>query len=225
MKKCWKCKKTKELNCFNKDSSRKDGYNCLCKECIKKYNLLNKDNIKKKKKEFYQKNKERIILRQKKYYIQHREEIIAYKKDYRKKYPEKRIEVDRKYYKSHYFLPQYKERKNKYARFRMNNNPQYRIAQNVSRLIYKAIKEKKQGLSWESLVGYNLDKLKQRLSLNFQDGMTWLNYGKWHIDHKKPRSLFNYNSFDSQSFKDCWSLANLQPLWAKDNIKKSNKFN
>jgi len=54
--------------------------------------------------------------------------------------------------------------------------------------------------------------------------MTWLNYGKWHIDHKKPKSLFKYNSYNEQAFKDCWSLANLQPLWAHDNISKSNKF-
>ena len=54
--------------------------------------------------------------------------------------------------------------------------------------------------------------------------MTWDNYGEWHIDHKKPKSLFDYDSPKDQAFKDCWSLANLQPLWAEDNKNKSNKF-
>ena len=49
------------------------------------------------------------------------------------------------------------------------------------------------------------------------------NYGKWHIDHIKPISSFNINGINSDDFKKCWSLNNLQPLWAKDNLQKGNK--
>ena len=54
--------------------------------------------------------------------------------------------------------------------------------------------------------------------------MTWGNYGKWHVDHIIPQAFFKYTSTDDVEFKYCWSLNNLQPLWAKDNIKKKDKI-
>ena len=56
--------------------------------------------------------------------------------------------------------------------------------------------------------------------------MSWDNYGRngWEIDHIKPISSFNFNSYKDKEFKECWSLENLQPLWAEENIRKSNKI-
>lgn len=55
--------------------------------------------------------------------------------------------------------------------------------------------------------------------------MNWNNYGSyWVIDHKKPKSLFKYYNPEDQAFRDCWCLANLQPLEVKENLNKSNKF-
>jgi len=53
--------------------------------------------------------------------------------------------------------------------------------------------------------------------------MTWANYGEWHIDHKRPISSFNIVSVDCKEFGECWALENLQPLWADENLRKSNK--
>ena len=80
------------------------------------------------------------------------------------------------------------------------------------------------GRHWEDLVGYNLDKLIQRLEVNFKPGMSWDNYGEWHIDHKKPQSLFKFKSSEDKGFKHCWMLCNLQPLWAKENLVKNNRY-
>jgi hypothetical protein len=71
---------------------------------------------------------------------------------------------------------------------------------------------------------YSIEQLKSHLESKFQLGMTWDNYGQWHIDHIKPESWFKYDSIDDESFKKCWSLDNLQPMWAIENIKKSNKY-
>ena len=70
------------------------------------------------------------------------------------------------------------------------------------------------------LLGYDTNKLKQRLECQFKQGMTWENYGEWHIDHKKPISKFDKNSEISLIN----SLSNLQPLWAKENLSKGTKF-
>lgn len=71
-----------------------------------------------------------------------------------------------------------------------------------------------------SLLGYSVDELMAHLEGLFQNGMSWDNYGDWHIDHKIPIAAHNYTTPDDFDFKRCWALANLQPLWAADNIRK-----
>lgn len=58
----------------------------------------------------------------------------------------------------------------------------------------------------------------------FQLGMSWDNYGEWHIDHIIPDSAYQYSSIKDVGFKKSWNLNNLQPLWAKENLKKGNRY-
>lgn len=82
----------------------------------------------------------------------------------------------------------------------------------------------KAGRHWESLVGYDTLALVRVLESKFTEGMSWENYGQWHIDHKVPKSWFFYETTDDWQFKVCWSLANLQPLWASENCSKQHRF-
>ena len=72
------------------------------------------------------------------------------------------------------------------------------------------------------LLGCSIKNFKKHMELQFKNGMTWENYGKWHIDHIKPCSLFDLTKPEDQ--RKCFHYTNLQPLWAKDNIVKGNKF-
>ena len=56
------------------------------------------------------------------------------------------------------------------------------------------------------------------------EGMTWENYGEWHVDHKLPITSFNFTTVFDDDFKKCWALDNLQPMWGNENISKSNKI-
>lgn len=87
-------------------------------------------------------------------------------------------------------------------------------------------KKNKNGYHWEDLVGYTVEELKQHLENQFKEGMNWDKFlkGEIHIDHIIPKSLFKYNDSEDREFKQCWALANLQPLWAEDNIKKVMRF-
>ena len=58
---------------------------------------------------------------------------------------------------------------------------------------------------------------KKYLEEGFQEGMSWTNYGEWHIDHIKPVC-----SFDKETHPSV--VNNLQPLWAKDNFSKGKKI-
>jgi len=70
---------------------------------------------------------------------------------------------------------------------------------------------------WEIRQG---DALEQQ----FLPGMSWDNYGEWHIDHIIPVAVFNYSSVDHIDFSRCWALSNLRPLWAADNLHKNAKL-
>ena len=55
----------------------------------------------------------------------------------------------------------------------------------------------------------------------FSKGMNWKNYGKWHVDHIRPVSKFNLKNRKERN--DAFHYSNLQPLWARENLKKSDK--
>lgn len=108
-------------------------------------------------------------------------------------------------------------------RNRRAKNPTLRINESVSCLIRYSLLGKKNGCRWEKLVGYSLQDLLNHIEGLFQPGMSWENYGEWHIDHIKPRSSFTYITADDPQFLECWSLKNLRPLWAIENLHKGAK--
>jgi site-specific recombinase XerD len=66
------------------------------------------------------------------------------------------------------------------------------------------------------------DELKNHLEKKFTNGMSWANMGEWHIDHIIPCSSFDLTNIEQQM--QCFHYSNLQPLWAKDNLSKSDKI-
>ena len=74
----------------------------------------------------------------------------------------------------------------------------------------------------EIILGYTKLMLMVYIESKFLPGMSWSNYGKWHIDHIKPVSAFVKEGATDP--KIICALENLQPLWAKDNTRKGNKF-
>lgn len=73
-----------------------------------------------------------------------------------------------------------------------------------------------------SLVGCTHEELKSHLESRFLPGMSWLNRRKWHIDHIRPCASFDLT--DPLQQAECFHYTNLQPLWAADNIAKSDSF-
>lgn len=71
-------------------------------------------------------------------------------------------------------------------------------------------------------LGCTVEELKSHLESKFQFGMSWDNYGLygWHIDHIKPLASFDLT--DRKQLLEACHYTNLQPLWAKDNLLKSD---
>ena len=76
----------------------------------------------------------------------------------------------------------------------------------------------------QEFLGCSPTFLKKYLEKKFKSGMNWKNYGPkgWHVDHIKPLSKFNIENIEEQ-YK-AFHYSNLQPMWAMDNLKKSNKY-
>ena len=74
------------------------------------------------------------------------------------------------------------------------------------------------------MLPYTPQKLIAHLESQFTDGMSWENRSEWHIDHIRPVSSYDFTTNTENTIKECWALNNLQPLWAFDNISKSDKW-
>ena len=211
-------------------------------ERSKQYAKDNKEKIK----QYQQDNKEEISEGRRQYYQDNREAIAEWQKEYHQANKEKRNEQRRQYYqankeKKHQYyqdnreaIVEYqkeyhqanKERAAEYRRNRYNNEPVVALRNNVSNLIGHALKRNdgsKVGESVLQYLPYTIEQLKEHLENQFEDWMTWSNRNEWHIDHIIPQSKLPYASMDEPNFQKCWSLENLQPLEAKENMSLGNR--
>jgi len=102
-------------------------------------------------------------------------------------------------------------------------DPIYRIKERLRSYLSRSIKGViKKNSKTEKIVGTSFKDLVSHLEKQFKPGMTLSNYGKWHIDHIKPVS--KYDLTKPGELEKCFHYTNLQPMWAIDNIKKSNKY-
>ncbi|MFZ3132873.1 MAG: hypothetical protein WA125_17645 [Desulfosporosinus sp.] len=110
---------------------------------------------------------------------------------------------------------------------RRSRNPENRkIARNIRSRIIHVLQGRIKSSSTLKLLGCTIEELKLYLESLFKDGMNWDNYGKrngWQIGHVRPCASFNLSNPQQQ--KECFRYANLQPLWAIDNIIKHSWWN
>lgn len=106
-------------------------------------------------------------------------------------------------------------------RMRYNSDMEFNLKERIRRQFKKHLR----GHGTSSLMrelGYTTKDLKAHLNKQFTKGMSWDNYGDWHIDHIIPVSSFQLN--DINEIKTCWALPNLRPMWGTDNIRKNNRM-
>jgi len=223
MKLCSTCNEIKPIGEYSKNKTRKDGYQHRCKKCISEHSLIFevKENRSKYMKRY--RSIPKNIKRRREYIstIEYKEKACIYDHK-RRSTPEgkkKKSEYDYKYR----LKPEIKEAIRRYNCER-RKNPVYRLNHNICNSISYSLKRNKDGCHWESLVDYTLQELVKHIEKQFKPGMSWDNYGEWHLDHVIPKIHFNFTSYKDLDFKRCWALRNLQPLWAKDNLSKYIKL-
>lgn len=99
------------------------------------------------------------------------------------------------------------------------NNPDYRMACAMRGFVRRTL-HNKDAPSFD-LIGYTPNRLRDHLERQFIKGMSWDNYGEWHIDHITPVSWFIEQGETDPAVINC--LSNLRPIWAKDNLSKGDR--
>jgi hypothetical protein len=97
------------------------------------------------------------------------------------------------------------------------------VRESISSLIRQSIKGRGYSKKTKTYVilGESYEYVRKYIESQFEEGMSWSNHGKWHIDHKVP-------SCSAQSYEEIISLnhyTNFRPLWAKENLSKSGNIN
>jgi len=239
---CSKCKIEKDVCEFFTDKSKKEGVYPSCKVCKKQYFSNNdvkiKDYQQKRRmnnpdygkqfreknpdyvKNYYINNRTKMIDSVKKQYFKNKETILTKNRERALKYYYENIDIIKEKRKE--YDKNNREKRNNYISDRKLNNPIYRLSHIVRNRIKQFLKTNnitKKNKTFD-IVGCTPEFLKEHLERKFTEGMSWDNQGKWHIDHIVPLSSAKT---DEEIYKLC-HYTNLQPLWAKDNLKKGDKI-
>lgn len=195
------------VECKHGHVSRRFTKTGVCCECVKVarkiYKSKNNDKIKERKRKAYHSDRDKHLLQRKASYQKHKAKRNAESAIYRKNNKDKL----NKYYV---------ERRKTDLNFKMSAY----MRNMLNRVLSRTYNDKDN--STVQTLGYTCDELINHIESKFEDGMSWDNYGEWHIDHIVPLTVMVNAGFKDPA--DINHLSNLQPLWAIDNLAKSNKI-
>ena len=176
------------------------------RENTRKYLKSNKGLLKKREisKKQYLKFRDKYLDKNKKWAEENKERHKKMKSDYRK------TEI-------------YKFKRAQWEKKEREINPRFKLERNIRSRLYHFLKrhQMKKKTKTFKYIGCTPSELKIYLEKKFKPGMNWQNYGKWHIDHVKPLSMFDITN-EKELYVAC-NFKNLQPMWALENVTKGNR--
>jgi hypothetical protein len=115
-----------------------------------------------------------------------------------------------------------REQTNRTKRQNYHSDKVYALKNRIRSLVNNKLRDRDftKSQTTEQYLGCDIETLMKHLEKNFKDGMSWDNRENWHIDHLVPIS----RASTEEDFILLSHYTNLQPLWADDNIGKSNKL-
>ena len=184
----------------------------------------NKEKVALRMKEYRKINSQKIADKRRIYFDANKDRISARYKAYCEKNSDKIVAKSRAYYAAN------SQKINSYGtiyiRNRYKTDPVYRLTRSLRVRLQQAFKSQRveKTQSTFNLAGCTKQELRHHLVSQFREGMTLENHGKvWHIDHIRPCSSFDLS--DKAQAAACFHYSNLQPLFAEENLAKSDSFN
>lgn len=120
------------------------------------------------------------------------------------------------------YFKENKDKINLYVKNKILINPLFKLKRNINCLISSSIKNNNyiKISRTNKILGCSNEYFKIYIENQFTKGMSWENRQEWHLDHIYPVSLAK----DEEELIRLNHYTNFQPLWAKDNLQKSNKI-
>ncbi len=147
-------------------------------------------------------------------------------REYARKNPEKTKERNKNYLLKHGHTEEFKEKKRAYAREyhreRRKRDPIFAMTERFRARLREIFRDK--GYSKKSrsaaTLGCSYEDLFSHIESQFTGGMSWDRFSEIHIDHIIPLS----SAITEEDVVRLNHYTNLQPLWAADNLAKSDKL-
>lgn len=202
MKTCAQCYEQKPFEAFARNRSNKtDGRRGTCKDCYKVYSqsycATHLEQQRASARQWNRSNADRHRLNKRRWETENRARYLA----------SKRASSQRN-----------KATASARVAVRYATDPQFRLCKNMRTRVQAALAGRKKPGSLTVALGCSWQAFVQQIESQFQPGMNWDNYGKWHIDHIIP--LCRFDLADPYEFSQAWNHTNMRPLWAADNLAK-----
>lgn len=200
---CGGCRQELPKDMFGKNSQTRDGLRAYCFDCkrleSRSYRERNPDVSTKASRRWALRNKDRVRAKGQRWRVNNpgRANELAYR--WKRNNPERYRENERRH----------------------RSQIHIRIHRSISSRLRGHIR--KNSKTTFQIVGYSREDLMAHLERQFTKGMTWDNYGEWHIDHIVPLSSFKVKDASDPGVMACWCLSNLRPIWATENLRKNAK--
>ncbi len=109
-----------------------------------------------------------------------------------------------------------------YHKRRYKNDPIYKLGVDQRANFSQFLRDGSCSEKVEKMIGCDRETLNKHLESQFQEGMSWENYGEWEIDHTFPLSMGDIEDWVHRDI--LWSYHNLRPLWKHQNKEKGSKM-
>lgn len=121
------------------------------------------------------------------------------------------------------WLENNRHKRRAYTKTKRMNSPLFKIKSNLRNRLHKAYKRIRENKKTNTIniLGANYITAKKHIEEQFKEGMTWENYGEWHIDHIVPLASAN----TEEELIKLFHYTNTQPLWAEENMRKGCSIN
>jgi hypothetical protein len=227
MKICTKCNVAQPATTeyFCRDSSKKDLFHSHCKRCTRKSKSIYHAKISPFLKEKRKQAKNLYILSEEYKAKQEKSKIkdLERKRYWAKNNRDKINAAARIYNATKRVVSPEKQKEYKQREYAKIMSCPYKKAIHYYRGRINGLLKGRKLFKTGDIILFNREQFIFHIESLFIDGMTWDNHGEWHIDHIKPIASFDLNI--KEELIKCWSLSNLQPLWAKDNLIKGARSN